>query len=99
PGLPREPRAHPGLHSSGSDINRQTRSVLDTPAQAFKAATTSMAQLVKASVFHMDPAIFARFDEAWREFFPTPPPRTSVGTTGLLVPGTLVEIDLIAAMP
>jgi enamine deaminase RidA (YjgF/YER057c/UK114 family) len=27
------------------------------------------------------------------------PPRTTVGTTGLLVPGTLVEIDLIAALP
>jgi enamine deaminase RidA (YjgF/YER057c/UK114 family) len=50
-------------------------------------------------VFHLDLANFAGFDEAWREFFPAPPPRTSVGTTGLLVPGTLVEIDLIAATP
>jgi enamine deaminase RidA (YjgF/YER057c/UK114 family) len=47
----------------------------------------------------MDLANFAGFDEAWREFFPAPPPRTSVGTTGLLVPGTLIEIDLIAALP
>jgi enamine deaminase RidA (YjgF/YER057c/UK114 family) len=50
-------------------------------------------------VFHIDLSNFSGFDEAWREFFPTPPPRTSVGTTGLLVPGTLVEIDLIAATP
>ena len=34
----------------------------------------------------------------WKEFFPSPPPRTTVGTTGLLVPGCLVEIDLIATM-
>jgi len=42
---------------------------------------------------------FNGFDEVWREFFSTPPPRSTVGTTGLLVPGCLVEIDLIAAMP
>ena len=28
-----------------------------------------------------------------------PPPRTTVGTTGLLVEGTLVEIDLIGYVP
>jgi len=40
-------------------------------------------------VFHTDLANFAEFDEVWKEFFPTPPP----------VPGTLVEIDLIATVP
>ena len=42
---------------------------------------------------------FFAFDEVWREFFSTPPPRTTIGTTGLLVTDTLVEIDLIAALP
>jgi enamine deaminase RidA (YjgF/YER057c/UK114 family) len=58
-----------------------------------------MDQVVKAQVFHTDLQNFSEFDEVWKEFFPTPPPRTTVGTTGLLVPGCLVEIDLIAAMP
>jgi enamine deaminase RidA (YjgF/YER057c/UK114 family) len=53
----------------------------------------------KAQVFMTNLGDFAAFDEAWKEFFPTPPPRTTVGTTGLLVPGALVEVDLIAAMP
>ena len=98
-GVPREARVDPAFPFYGSDIQRQTSYVLENLAKTFKAAGTSLDQVVKAQVFHMDLANFAGFDEAWREFFPTPPPRTSVGTTGLLVPGTLVEIDLIAAMP
>lgn len=89
----------PAFPFYGSDIQRQTRYVLENLAKTFKAAGTSLDQVVKAQVFHTDLANFAGFDEAWREFFRTPPPRTSVGTTGLLVPGTLVEIDLIAATP
>jgi enamine deaminase RidA (YjgF/YER057c/UK114 family) len=98
-GVPREARVDPAFPFYGSDVKRQTRYVLANLAKTLKAAGTSLDQVVKAQVFHLDLANFAGFDEAWREFFPTPPPRTSVGTTGLLVPGTLVEIDLIAAMP
>src|SRR5438876_664024 len=98
-GVPREARVDAAFPFYGSDIQRQTRYVLENLAKTFKAAGTSLDQVVKAQVFHTDLAKFPGFDEAWREFFPTPPPRTSVGTTGLLVPGTLVEIDLIAATP
>jgi len=31
----------------------------------------------------------------WKEYFKVPPSRTTIGTTGLLVKDTLVEIDLI----
>jgi len=98
-GVPREARVDPAFPYYGSDIKRQTRYVLENLAKTFKAAGTSLDQVVKAQVFHTDLANFAGFDEVWKEFFATPPPRTTVGTTGLLVPGTLVEIDLIAAMP
>jgi len=83
----------------GSAIKKQTRFILENLAHTFKAAGTSLNHVVKAQVFHTDLANFNGFDEVWREFFPTPPPRTTIGTTGLLVPGTLVEIDLIATMP
>ena len=43
--------------------------------------------------------ILPSFDEVWRDHFKSPPPRTTVGTTGLLVKDTLVEIDLIATLP
>jgi enamine deaminase RidA (YjgF/YER057c/UK114 family) len=98
-GVAPEARVDPAFPFYGSDIKKQTRYVLDNLARTFKAAGTSLAHVVKAQVFLTDLRHFHGFDEVWKEFFPAPPPRTTVGTTGLLVPGTLVEIDLIAALP
>ena len=98
-GIPAEARTDPAFPFYGSDIKRQTRYILENYARTFAAAGTSLANVVKAQVFMLDLGDFNGFDEVWREFFPAPPPRTTVGTTGLLVPGALVEVDLIAAMP
>ncbi|HXL46034.1 MAG TPA: RidA family protein, partial [Candidatus Binatia bacterium] len=98
-GVPREARVDPAFPFYGSDIKRQTRFILENLARTFEAAGTSLDRVVKAQVFHTDLSNFFAFDEVWREFFPTPPPRTTIGTTGLLVRDALVEIDLIAALP
>src|SRR5437870_4224857 len=98
-GVPREARVDPAFPYYGSDIKRQTRYVLENLAKTLQAAGTALEHVVKAQVFHTDLNNFFAFDEVWREFFPTPPPRTTVGTNGLLVKDTLVEIDLIAALP
>lgn len=50
-------------------------------------------------MFLTDLKDFFAFDEVWRKFFPTPPPADHGGTTGLLVPGWLVEVDLVAVVP
>jgi reactive intermediate/imine deaminase len=94
-GVPAEARKHPNFPYYGSDIKLQTRFVLQNLAKTFAAAGSSLAQVVKAQVFLTDLNDFASFDEVWREFFKVPPPRTTVGTTGLLVKDTLIEIDLI----
>src|SRR5207245_7664036 len=98
-GVPREARVDPAFPYYGSEIKRQTRYVLENLARTFEAAGTSLDRVVKAQVFHTDLNNFFAFDEVWREFFPIAPPRTTIGTTGLLVQDTLVEIDLIAALP
>jgi enamine deaminase RidA (YjgF/YER057c/UK114 family) len=98
-GIPAEARRDPAFPYYGSDVKRQARYILENYARTFKAAGTSLANVVKAQVFMMNLDDFNGFDEVWKEFFPTPPPRTTVGTTGLLVPGALLEVDLIAAMP
>src|SRR5438309_745084 len=98
-GVPREARVDPAFPFYGSDIKRQTRYILESLMKTLKAAGTSLDNVVKAQVFHTDLNNFGAFDEVWKEFFGTPPPRTTVGTTGLLVPGCLVEVDLVAAMP
>jgi enamine deaminase RidA (YjgF/YER057c/UK114 family) len=98
-GIPAEARRDPAFPHYGSDVKKQARYILENYARTFKAAGTSLANVVKAQVFMMNLDDFNGFDEVWKEFFPTPPPRTTVGTTGLLVPGALLEVDLIAAMP
>jgi enamine deaminase RidA (YjgF/YER057c/UK114 family) len=98
-GVPKEARVDPAFPFYGSEIKRQTRFILENMQKTFKAAGTSFEHVVKAQVFMTDLMNFNGFDEVWKDFFPTPPPRTTVGTTGLLVKDTLVEIDLIAALP
>ena len=50
-------------------------------------------------LFLTDLRDFHYFDQVWKEFFPSPPPRTTVQVSGLLVPGCRVEIDLTAVLP
>ena len=98
-GIPPEARVDPAFPYYGSDVKRQTEYILNNLSKTFEAAGTSLDNVVKAQVFLTDLNNFFAFDEVWKEFFRTPPPRTTVGTTGLLVPGCLVEIDLIAYVP
>jgi reactive intermediate/imine deaminase len=95
-GVPAEARKHPNFPFYGSDIKLQTTYILNNLKQTFETAGSSLDNVVKAQVFMTDLRNFAAFDEVWKEFFKVPPPRTTVGTTGLLVKDSLVEIDLIA---
>ena len=56
------------------------------------AAESSLDNVVKAQVFMTDLKDFAGFDEVWKEFFKVPPPRTTVGTNGLLVKDALGRV-------
>jgi enamine deaminase RidA (YjgF/YER057c/UK114 family) len=98
-GVPPDARKNPEFAYYKSDIKLQTRYVLENLKKTFAAAGSSFDNVVKAQVFLTDLNNFNGFDEVWREYFAVPPPRTTIGTTGLLVPGTLVEIDLIGCVP
>jgi enamine deaminase RidA (YjgF/YER057c/UK114 family) len=63
-----------------------------------KPAGTPLDHVVKTQVLRTDLAKFGGFDEAWRQYFATPPPRTTVETAGPLVLGTVVD-SLLAAKP
>lgn len=80
----------------GSPIKRQTRAILENLKWLCEAAGSSLDRIVKAQVFLADLGDFFYFDEVWREYFPTPPPRTTVGTPGLLVGGARVLVDVVA---
>jgi enamine deaminase RidA (YjgF/YER057c/UK114 family) len=98
-GVPQELRVPPEYPFYGSEIERQTHYVLSNIQASLEDAGSDLEHVVKTQVFIRDCALFNEFDRVWKQFFPTPPPRTTVetGPRGLLVPGTLVEIDVIAA--
>ena len=95
-GVALEARVDAAFPYYGSDIQRQTRYILENLRKTFRAAGADLENVIKAQVFLTDLGDFFYFDHVWKEFFPSPPPRTTVGVTGLLVPGCKVEIDLIA---
>jgi reactive intermediate/imine deaminase len=94
-GVPAEARKRQGFPFYGSDIELQTAYILDNLKKTFEAAGSSLDHVVKAQVFLTDLDDFAGFDSVWKRYFTVPPPRTTIGCTGLLVGDTLVEIDLI----
>jgi len=94
-GVPPEARKHESFPFYGSDIERQTAYVLENLQKTFAAAGSSLDNVVKAQVFLTDLDNFHGFDTVWKHYFKVPPPRTTIGCTGLLVKDTLVEIDLI----
>jgi reactive intermediate/imine deaminase len=98
-GVPPEARRHPSFPYYGSDIELQTEYVLGNLQKTFEAAGSSLDRVVKAQVFLTDLDLFHGFDTVWKRYFKTPPPRTTIGCTGLLVKDTLVEIDLVGYVP
>ena len=98
-GVPPEARQDPAFPYYGSDIQKQARYVLGNLRSVFKAAGCDLKDVVKSQVFVTDLNDFPSFDEAWKEVFPSPPPRTTVQVSALAVPGCRVEIDLTAVLP
>ena len=98
-GVPPEARQDPAFPYYGSNIQKQTRYVLNNLRSVFQAAGCDLKDTVKSQVFLTDLNDFYYFDQVWKEFFPSPPPRTTVQVSGLLVPGCRVEIDLTAVLP
>ncbi|CAN5250350.1 RidA family protein [soil metagenome] len=86
----------------------QTRSVLDKLETTLKAEGLGLGDVVKATVFLVgDPAKageidFAGLNAAWTQRFgtteqPNKPARSTVKVAGLVAPGALVEIEVVAA--
>ena len=97
--MPAEARRSPDS-AAGSDIREQVDYVLGNLRTVARAAGADLDTAVAANVFLKDAADRPGFDEVWRGAFgAASPPLTvsTVGGHGLLVPGTVVEIDLWAA--
>ncbi len=98
-GVAPEARTNPDFPWFDSPIRRQTEYVLNTIATILEACDSSLEQVVKAHVILTDIRDFYGFEEVWRHFFPKDPPARSTFQGGLVNPGMVVEVDVIALAP
>jgi len=80
------------------DIQEQTRRVLDNLRAVLEAAGSSLAQVVKTTVFLADLADFAQMNDVYASFFSTSVPARSTVQVAALPRGALVEIECIAVV-
>jgi 2-iminobutanoate/2-iminopropanoate deaminase len=81
------------------DVAAETEQVLTNIEAILEAAGTSMANVVKTTVFLTDMADFAAMNEVYaRHFADRPPARTTVAVAALPL-GIQVEIEAVAFIP
>jgi 2-iminobutanoate/2-iminopropanoate deaminase len=78
------------------DISAQTRQVLTNLEAVLAAAGSSLAQVVKTTVFMADMADFAAMNQVYSEFFSSAPPARSTVQVSRLPRDARVEIEVIA---
>ncbi len=90
-----------GLHpESGAivegGISAETRRALENIKAILEAGGSSMAQVVKTTVFLVDIGEFGAMNEVYAQFFPADPPARTTVAVAQLPKGIRVEIEAIA---
>lgn len=78
------------------DVRAQTRRALENLSAVLGAAGSSLAQVVKTTVFLTSISDFAAMNEVYAEFFPDDPPSRSTVGVAELPRGARVEVECIA---
>ena len=82
------------------DIEVQTRQMCENVKAAVEAAGGTMADICRVDVYVKDMAEFETIHRVRREFFPNPPPAsTMVAISGFTHPDYLIEMNAIAVIP
>jgi 2-iminobutanoate/2-iminopropanoate deaminase len=86
----------PGESTIEGDITAQTEQVLRNLAAILEEAGSSLANLVKTSVFLQDLGDFAAMNEVYARYAGDRPPARSTFEVSRLPSGALVEIEAVA---
>ncbi len=81
---------------SGPGIAEQSEKTFDNLQAILEAAGSSMAKIVKTTVFLVDMNDFAAMNEIYKARIPAPHPARSTVAAAKLPAGALVEIEAIA---
>jgi 2-iminobutanoate/2-iminopropanoate deaminase len=86
-------------HVSGTDIQSQTRTVLQNLSAVLEAAGSGLAHVVKTTVYLKNMNHFSEMNAVYAEFFPADPPARSAVEVARLPRDVLIEIECIAEIP
>lgn len=81
------------------DVRAQTRRALENLSAVLQAAGSSLAQVVKTTVFLTTMGDFAAMNEVYGEFFAGDPPARSTIAVAELPRNALVEVEAVALRP
>jgi len=79
------------------DVRAQTRRALENLSGVLRAAGSSLADVVKTTVFLVDMGEYAVVNEVYGKFFSSEPPARSAVAVAALPRGARVEVEAIAA--
>jgi len=89
-----------GLSEDGTidpSVEVQTRQCLENGRRVLREAGLDLEDVVKATVWLTNPEDFPAFNRVYGEYFEKSPPARSTVASALMVPGLLVEIELVAS--
>ena len=82
----------------GDDTAQQTERVLENLKAVLEASGSSLAQVLKVTVFLKDLNDFQKMNQVYSRYFPAEPPARATIQAARLPLDTLVEIDAVAAI-
>lgn len=80
-------------------IEAQTKQTLENMKEVLAAAESSLADVVKVTVFLRNADDFAKMNEVYQNYFPKDYPARSTVVAGLALPKMLIEMECIAYCP
>ena len=83
----------------GADIESQTRQCIENIKTMLADAGCDLTNVVKATVWLIDRSDFPGFNKTYAEYFNSDPPTRSAVCSQLMLPGALVEIEVVAYRP
>jgi len=89
----------PGFPNYGSDAEMQAEYIFARMNRVLSQAGTSLANAVESQLYEPNLLNFHDVDGIWAKFMPLPPPRSSMGVKGLILPGALCAANLTILVP
>jgi 2-iminobutanoate/2-iminopropanoate deaminase len=83
----------------GTDIETQTRQCIENIRTMLTEAGCDLSNVIKATVWLVERSAFPGFNKVYAEYFPADPPTRATVCSELMMPGALVEIEVVAYHP